>query len=276
VIDLCLSIFDWAKFRSTKGAVKLHLVLDHDNYLPCFAHITQGIRHEVKTLKTDILSVFSFARGSFVVFDRGYNDYKLFAYWSKQGAFFVTRMKSDAVYRVVKENSVPPASTIIKDEVIRLSSALAVEQCPYDLRRIEVYDEERDRLIVLLTNQFEFAPSTIAKIYKDRWEIEIFFKTIKQNLKIKTFVGTSPNAVKIQLWTALIAILLLKYMKMLSTYTHWSLSNLIALLRLNLFTYRDLIEWLNNPYGSPPNPPENIQLSLPGLGQHEGGLVSSI
>lgn len=272
VIDLCLSIFDWATFRTTKGAIKLHLVLDHDGYLPCFALITEGVVHEVKALKQEILQAFSFVKGSLVVFDRGYNDYKLFSHWVAQSVYFVTRLKSNALYGVVKAKLVPPGATnILRDELIYLTSEKAKKQCPHLLRRIEVWDEQNDRVLVLLTNHLEFAASTIARIYKDRWQIEIFFKTIKQNLKIKTFVGTTPNAVKIQLWTALIAILLLKYMKMLSTYPQWSLSNLIALLRFNLFTYRDLQRWLNDPYDSPPMMTEDLQLSLPGLGQHKGG-----
>jgi len=173
---------------------------------------------------------------------------------------------------MVKRNPLPTGNTnILCDELIYLSSSRAKKECAHMLRRIEVYDQEHDRVIVLLTNHLEFAASTISRIYKDRWEIEIFFKTIKQHLKIKTFVGTSPNAVKIQLWTALIAILFLKYMKMLSSYAHWSLSNLIALLRFNLFTYRDLNEWLNDPYNTPLSLPEDFQLCLPGLGQQQGG-----
>ncbi|MEK7249181.1 MAG: IS4 family transposase [Bacteroidota bacterium] len=268
VIDLCLSMFDWAKFRTTKGAVKLHLVLDHDGYLPCFALITEGIKHEVAALKEGILHAFSFAKGSIIAFDRAYNDYKLFAQWTRHEVYFVTRMKSNAKYRVVRRNAVPKGVThILRDHLIRLTSVQAKEDCPHILRRIEVYDAEHDRVIVLLTNHLEFAASTIASIYKDRWEIEIFFKTIKQHLKIKTFVGTSPNAVRIQLWTALIAILLLKYLKMLSAYTQWSLSTLIALLRFNLFTYRDLYEWLKTPFSSPPHLLDDGQLWLPGLGQ---------
>ena len=272
VIDLCLSIFDWAKFRSTKGAIKLHLVLDHDGYLPCFALITEGAVHEVKALKESILKAFSFAKGSLVVFDRGYNDYKLFSHWIGQAVSFVTRMKTNALYGVVKRNPLPPGTTnILRDELIYLTGQKAKKECPQMLRRIEVWDEEHHRVLVLLTNHLQFAASTIARIYKDRWKIEIFFKTIKQNLKIKTFVGTSPNAVKIQLWTALIVILLLKYLKMLSAYAHWSLSNLIALLRFNLFTYRDIEAWLNDPYESPPSLPDTLQLSFPGLGQQQGG-----
>ena len=267
VIDLCLSMFDWATFRTTKGAIKLHCVLDHDGYLPCFVHITEGIVHEVTALKESMLEAFSFVKGSIVVFDRGYTDYWLFGYWMGEGVYFVTRMKRKAQYRVVKRLAVAAGTSILRDQLICLTSAKAKKECPDVLRRIEVYDSEHDTVIVLLTNHLTFAPSTIAQIYRDRWQIEVFFKTIKQQLKIKTFVGTSANAVRIQLWTALIAILLLKYLKMLSSYAHWSLSNLIALLRFNLFLYRDLTEWLNDPYKSPPALDETGQLWLPGLGQ---------
>lgn len=267
VIDLCLSMFDWATFRTTKGAIKLHCVLDHDGYLPCFVHITEGIVHEVTALKESMLEAFSFVKGSIVVFDRGYTDYSLFGYWMREKVYFVTRMKRKAQHRVVKRLAVAAGTSILRDQLICLTSAKAKKECPDVLRRIEVYDSEHDTVIVLLTNHLNFAPSTIAQIYRDRWQIEIFFKTIKQQLKIKTFIGTSTNAVRIQLWTALIAILLLKYLKMLSRYTHWSLSNLIALLRFNLFLYRDLTEWLNDPYKSPPPFDETGQLWLPGLGQ---------
>jgi len=209
-------------------------------------------------------------KGAVVVFDRGYNDYKLFATWVAKEVFFITRMKNNAQYRVVKRFREFEGGNILCDQLIRLTGVAAKKECPYELRLIEVYAPEQDRVIVLLTNHLTFAASTIANIYKDRWQIEIFFKTIKQHLKIKTFVGTSPNAVKMQLWTALIAILLLKYMKILSTFAQWSLSNLIALLRFNLFTYRNLQEWLNDPYKNSPILPQDIQLCLPGLGQQQG------
>lgn len=271
IIDLCLEMFDWAHFRRKKGAVKLHLMLDHDGYLPNFAHITDGKTSDVKALKNDMLEAISFPKNSIIVLDRGYNDYKLFSHWCIQEIYFVTKMKSNAVYTVTKNRSLPDNSPIIKVQEIRLTGFYSKKECPFLLRRIEVYDEENDLIIVLLTNNMKLAASTVSRIYRDRWEIEPdsyrVFKTIKQNLKIKTFVGTSPNAVKIQLWTALIAILLIKYLKMISTYGRWSMSNLIALLRFNLFTYRDLIEWLNNPYNGPPHLDDNGQLSLPFFGQ---------
>jgi len=256
VIELCASLFDWAKFRRTKGAVKLHLLLDHEGYLPVFAHITEGRVHEVR-----IARGLSFPRGSILAIDKGYVDYGLFYRWTVQEVYFVTRQKENADYSVVRSNAVPENRNILKDQVIRLEGYYARKRCPCLLRRIEVWDKENEKFIVLLTNHFAFGATTIAGIFKDRWQIEIFFKTIKQNLKIKTFVGTSPNALMIQIWTALIAVLLLKYLKFRSTFA-WSLSNLVAMLRYNLFMYRDLWTWIDNPYEPPPVVIKGEQLSL--------------
>lgn len=255
VIDLCLSMFDWAHFRRAKGAVKLHLLLDHDGYLPVFVHITDGKTHEIRATKEAIIRGFSFPKGSFITFDRGFNDFWLFDYWCRIGVFFVTRMKSNTTYDVLKKNDKPKNTNILRDEIILLNGIKASEICDHELRRIEVWDEVNEKVIVLLTNNLTFGATTISAIYKDRWQIEIFFKTIKQNLRIKTFVGTTANAVKTQLWTALIAILLLKILKAIAKYS-WSMSNLIAMLRFNLFTYRDLMQWLNDPNDSPPFVPD--------------------
>jgi hypothetical protein len=268
VIDLCLSLFDWAKFRSTKGAVKLHLLLDHDGYLPTFAHITDGKTHEVTVARDIIANQFSFPAHSIIVFDRGYTDYEQFSSWCEQYIYFVTRMKSNATYDIVSINRIPKNSNILKDEIIQFNGTVTSEKCDYDLRRIELWDEENQQVIVLLTNHLTFGSTTIALIYKERWQIEIFFKTIKQNLKIKTFVGTSANALKIQIWTALLVILILKILKAQSSFS-WSISNLVAMLRFNLFTYRDLVQWLNDPYQSPPFVPDD-QLSMFDIGQHTG------
>jgi hypothetical protein len=256
IIDLCVSLFDWAKFRRTKGAIKLHLLLDHDGYLPSFAVITEGKVADVK-----VVSEFHFAPGTIVVDDRGYNDYDLFGRWTAQEVYFVTRMKDNAVYEVVGERRVPQNRPILKDELIELRGLGAIEKCPYPLRRIEAYDSETDKVLVFLTNQLELGSTTIAAIYKDRWQMEIFFKALKQNLKIKTFVGTSANAVKIQIWTALIAMLILRFLQLRSQF-QWSLSNLVALLRMNLFTHRDLWTWLNKPFDVLPIPYEPEQLKL--------------
>jgi hypothetical protein len=245
VIDLCASLFDWAKFRQTKGAVKLHLLLDHDGYLPVFAHITDGKVHEVKIARTMI-----FPTGSILAIDKGYIDFELFWHWTRQGVFFVTRQKDKTRYRIVEDRVVPQNSKVLCDQIIELEVPASRKKYPGRLRRLEVLDEQNDRIIVLLTNHLMFGATTIAAIYKDRWQIEIFFKTIKQNLRIKTFVGTSANALMIQIWTALISILILKYLKFKASYK-WSLSNLVALLRYNLFTYRDLWCWINQPHEPP-------------------------
>jgi len=256
VIDLCLSLYDWAKFRSTKGAVKLHLVLDHDGYLPCFGIITDGKVADVKAAHQ-----MHFAPGTIVVDDRGYNDYRLFAKWTDTGVYFVTRMKDNALFDVVEERAVPTHRNILKDQIIRLSGTGAAEKCPHLLRRVEAVREDTGGILVFITNHLGLGASTIAAIYKDRWQIELFFKALKQNLKIKTFVGTSANAVKTQIWTALISMLLLRYLQLSSRFG-WSLANLVALLRMNLFTHRDLMAWLNQPFATPPDPQDNPQASL--------------
>jgi hypothetical protein len=256
VIDLCLSMYDWAKFRRTKGAVKLHLVLDHDGYLPCFGIITDGKVHDVKAAHQ-----IGFAPGTIVVDDRGYNDYRLFAKWTDAQVFFVTRMKDNAQFEVLEEKDPPQNRAILKDQTIRLSGVGAQEKCPHLLRRVEAVREDTGDILVFLTNHFGLGASTIAAIYKDRWQIELFFKALKQNLKIKTFVGTSANAVKTQIWTALISMLLLRYLQLSSRFG-WSLSNLVALLRMNLFTHRDLMAWLDQPFATPPDPQDNPQATL--------------
>lgn len=255
-IELCASLFDWAKFRQTKGAVKLHLLLDHEGYLPVFASITEGKEHEVNIAKG-----LSFPKGSILAIDMGYLDYELFSKWTAEEVYFVTKQKSNAKYEVIEDKRVPENRNILKDQIIELTGYYSKKKCPYQLRRIEVWDKDNEKTIVLLTNHLEFGSTTIAAIYKDRWQIEIFFKTIKQNLKIKTFVGTSPNALMIQIWTALISILVLKYLKFKSSF-NWSLSNLVAMLRYNLFTYRDLWQWIDSPYETPAIVPDAEQLSL--------------
>lgn len=256
VIDLCVSLFDWARFRQTKGAVKLHLLLDHEGYLPVFAQITPGDVHEV-----NVAQKLHFPAGSIVVVDRGFTDYSLFCRWSEEGVYFVTRQKANAVYEVVEQRKLPRKGGILSDEIIRFTGWQAKRDCPHRLRRITYHDSASDKTLTFLTNHLHFGPTTIARIYKDRWQIELFFNALKQNLKIKTFVGTSANALKIQIWTALIAMLLLKYLQLRSR-LNWALSNLVALLRWNLFTYRDLWTWVDNPFNTPPQHPIPVQLKL--------------
>ena len=255
MIPLCLSVFDWALYRRTKGAVKLHLVLDHDGYLPQFAVVTAG-----KTADIEVARRQRFEPGTMLVFDRGYTDIHWWLELSRQKVFFVTRLKDNIEYGVVEQRAVKPDSEIVRDEVVLLVKIQ--DQGPVALmRRIEVWVEEKQETIVFLTNQLKLAASTVAAVYRDRWQIEQFFRALKQSLRIKTFVGTSANAVLVQIWTALIAMLLVKYLQMRSSFG-WSLSNLVALLRQQLFVYRDLMAWLNQPFESPPELLTAEQLTL--------------
>ena len=245
VIDLSMSLFDWAKFRRTKGAIKLHLLLDHDGYLPSFTVITEGKSSDIKVARQ-----MRFEPGTVLAIDRGYMDYDWFVELTRQGVYFVSRLKRNAVVEVIEDRPVPKNRNILKDQVVFFPHhAQAREE--YFFRLVEVWVPEKEQSIIFLTNHLDFGATTIAAIYKDRWSVELFFKALKQNLKIKTFLGTSPNAVKTQIWTALIAMLLLKYLQLRSTFG-WSLSNLVALLRHQLFVYRDLNAWLDVPFEGPP------------------------
>jgi hypothetical protein len=258
VIDLCATMFDWAKFRLTKGAVKLHLLLDHEGYLPSYAVITEGKTHEVRVARQ-----MRFAPGTILVFDRGYTDYEWFANLTRHGVYFVTRLKGNADYGVVEKLAVPQGRGVRRDQVIFFYQ-LAKAGIDAYFRRVEFYDEENDRVLVFLTSHMGLAAATIAAVYKERWQIELFFRALKQSLRVKTFVGTSANALKTQLWTALIAMLLVKYLQLKSSFG-WSLSNLVALLRQQLFVYRDLWTWLEDPFQPPPIPaglPEQLILQL--------------
>ena len=256
VIDLCLEMYDWARFRRAKGAIKLHLLLDHQGYFPCWALVTDGRTHDVKPARG-----LSFDPGTIVAMDRAYIDYEMLDRWTKSEVYFVTRAKKNMAYEVVEYRDVPASGNVISDEVIRLTGVTTKKRYPGLLRLVTVWDEEKEREIKLLSNIFHLASSTVGRIYRERWRIELFFKALKQNLKIKTFVGTSENAVQIQIWTALIAMLLLKFMQLRSSW-NWSLSNLAAMFRFNLLTYRDLWSWLDSPYRVPIIEPCEVQLEL--------------
>ena len=244
VIALCVSAFDWAQFRRTKGAVKLHLLLDHDGHLPSFAVVTEGKQHEVQVARQ-----LHFAPGTILAIDRGYTDYEWFARLSEENVYFVTRLKDNADYAVVEEREIPQRKGVRRDQVIFFYKlARAGVDCFF--RRVEYYDEKTDALLVFLTNHLSLAAATVAAVYKERWAIELFFKALKQNLRVKTFIGTSENALQIQIWTALIALLLIKYLQLRAMFG-WSLSNLVSLLRQQLFVYRDLWTWIDNPFQPP-------------------------
>jgi len=259
-VELCASMFDWAHWRQTKGAVKLHLLLDHDGCLPVFGHVTDGKVSDVKVAQS-----LDFPKGSIVALDRGYIDYRLFTRWTRQGVYFVSRLKKNADILIVEDYPVPKGSNVLKDQKVRLQAFVAGRPDLEDLRMVTVWLEDKQEELVLLTNNFKLAASTIAAIYKQRWQIELFFKLLKQQLKIKTFVGTSANAVRIQIWTALIAVLIVRYLQFRSAFK-WAVSNLVALLRWNLFSYRNLWEWINRPFDTPPEPALQLQLNLDSIG----------
>ena len=244
VIPLCLSMFDWAKFRSKKGGVKLHLVLDYDGCLPVFAELTKARKHEVK-----IAQKLQFPAQSVVVFDMGYMDYSWLNNLDSSKVFFVTRLKDNADYSILTDYEIDTQKDpgMLQDAQIQLEGFYSSQDYPGPLRMVRILDSSKEEEYTFLTNNFKWKARTVADIYKERWNIESFFKQIKQHLRIKSFIGTSQNAVQIQVWSALITILLLQYLKAKAQY-RWHLSNLVTFIRLNLFTKMDLMPWLNKPF----------------------------
>ena len=250
-ISLCLSLFDWAKYKTAKGAVKMHTLLDFDGNLPAYVNITDG-----KTADNKGAYDIPLLKGSVIVADRFYNDFPLLNVWDSKGVFFVIRHKENLQFETLKENNLPDNrhQHILKDEIICLKNESSKSKYPGKLRRVSVWDEENKQVIELITNQFNWSPNTIGELYKSRWQVEIFFRDIKQLLRIKSFIGTSENAVMIQIWTALITILILKALKAQSEFG-WYLSNLVAFIRLNLFVKIDLQLWLDKPFKEHIEPP---------------------
>jgi hypothetical protein len=244
VIDLCARVFDWAKYRTTKGAVKIHLLLDHDGLLPEYAVITEGKVADIK-----IARKFQFPEGAMLVFDRGYCDYDWFANLTARRIHFVTRLKDNASWVSLETRPVPADANVRKDEIVVFTQQATDDNQTF-FRRVVWWDEAHQREFAFLTNHFDLDATTVAAVYRERWKIELLFKALKQNLKIKTFVGTSANALKIQIWTALIALLLVRYLQ-LSSRLQWHLSRFLALLRHQLFVYRDLWRFLDNPLEGP-------------------------
>lgn len=252
-VSLSLSLFDWAKYKTAKGAVKMHTLLDYDGNLPAYVNITDGKTADNKGAK-DI----PMHKGSVVVADRFYNDFRLLNIWDSNGVYFVVRHKENLQYTTIKENDLSENrhQNILKDELIKLKNANSNEKYPNKLRRVAVWDEKNQTTIEIITNQMSWTANTISELYKARWEIEIFFREIKQLLHIKTFIGTTENAVMIQIWTALITILILKALKTLAIYK-WHMSNLVAFIRLNLFVKINLQNWLDKPFDEPPKEPND-------------------
>ncbi len=253
IIPLSLSLFDWAKFRTKKGALKLHAVLDYDSGLPSYAYITDGKKHDVKVAQSTV-----FPKDSVLVIDRAYVDYKWLYNLDSTGVIFVTRLKANADIEVLEKYLTNDKHEhILSDEDIRLTGFYGSKNYPKKLRIVRVYDQDNDQYLILLTNQMSWTADTISQLYKARWDIEVFFKHLKQLFRIKSFVGTSANAVRIQMWCSMIAMLLIKYLKSKAEYP-WHLSNLISFIRINTFVKIDLWEWVNHPIKENANsPPKN-------------------
>lgn len=254
IIALCLSLYDWAKFRSFKGAVKLHVKLNHAGYLPTFMIMTNGKDND--NMATPFIPL---EKGDIAVFDMGYIDFSWFKSLDDKGIIFVTRMKKNAVYSIIERRDVSKFKYILSDQTIKMTGDYTKDKCTNLLRRIRSKDPNTGKVITILTNNFTWSAKTIGQIYKERWQIELFFKAIKQQLKVKSFVGTSKNALLSQLWVALVAYLLLAYLKFKSKFS-WSLYTLCSVLPANLFARRNLWDWLNAPFHERSKaPPETLQ-----------------
>lgn len=234
-IDLCLSVFPWAKFRKTKGAIKLHVGLDADGYLPAFISLTDGKVHESKWAKA-----LQLPRGSMAVFDRGFTDYAWYEALTDKGIYFVTRLKTNASIGNGPKRPGRKARGITVDREIRIGKS----QVPF--RQVNYLDPVTGKELRFVTNATHLDARTIADLYKERWQIELFFKWIKQNLKVKTFLGTSRNAVLTQIWIALSAYLLVAFLKFKAK-IDLSMQQILRLLQLNLFERRDLMALLMPP-----------------------------
>lgn len=249
-ISLCSEMFPWATYSRQKGAVKLHFTLDHAGYLPAALVIATGKISELVIARRQRWEV-----GTILLFDRGYIDFSWFHQLTTSGVWFITRVRADMQYEVLQSQCIPQAGGVIADEVIRIQGRRRSKRYPAALRVVTIEKPDGERL-QFLTNNMTLAATTVATAYQDRWEIESFFKVLKQNLRIKSFLSTSPNSVWTQIWTAVIAMLLVRYLQMKSRF-NWSFSNLLYFLRMNLFVYRDLWDWLHRPFLPPPDPTQH-------------------
>jgi len=233
-IDLSLSLFPWAAHREDTANVKLSVGLNHGTHVPEFVALSDGQENDMVQGRK-----FDFPKGSIVAFDKGYVDYQWFKSLTDKGVFFVTRLRTKAVYRIEERLEVDRSKGILSDHIIQLSSAHALKRGAPTLRRVGYRDPLTGRFYEFLTNHFRLSAATIAAIYKDRWQVELFFKAIKQNLKIKAFVGTSKNAVLTQIWIAMITYLLLAFARH-SAKAGWTVQRIMRVIQLNLFERRSL------------------------------------
>jgi hypothetical protein len=259
IINLCLSVFNWAQYQGKKGAMKLHCMLDLRSDLPVFNVITEGKRPDITLAKKSKLPLSS---DSIFVFDKGYLCYGWYKQLDDKGVTFVTRIRCNAVYRVLGQHSVSVSKRIISDEVIEFTGIKAGKAYPDKLRLVTVYDDKTDKTYQFLTNNFKFAATTIADIYKSRWQIETFFRWIKQNLKIKTFFGRSKNAVMLQIWAAMIYYLLLSWLKF-QTKIAWEILELSRRIKSTLFENLSLLDLLACNFENKDEPQQRaVQLTL--------------
>ena len=254
LIDLSLSLFPWSDHNRHRGAVKLHIGLDHRGHFPAFATLTEGRCHDVPVGRA-----FDFPKGSIAIIDKGYTDYNWDKLLTEKEIFFVTRQRTNALYRVVERHPVKRAQGLTSDQVIELTGNQLKNKSMPKLRRVGYRDPETGKHYVFLTNHFGLAAKTIADVYRDRWQVELFFKAIKQNLKIHAFVGNSPNAVLTQIWIALCAYLLLSFLKFQSK-TGWTEQRILRLLQANLFSKKDLMTLISPSPPEPANPPTQLRL----------------
>lgn len=255
-IDLCLSLFPWARFRKTKAAIRLHTLLQADGTLPVFLNISDGKIHESKVAKSVPIP-----SGSYLAIDRGYHDFKQYKVYNNNNIRFVTRMKTNATYKVLKTKSSNPSCPVRSDQIIEFTGYATHKKCPHPFRKIEYYSKELDKVIIFLSNDFENSAEVIADIYKARWDIELFFKTIKQNLKIKRFFGTTANAVFTQIWIAMITYLLISFFKFLHK-SKYSVQTISRIIQVNIFERKDLIELLTNKFAKPPEEKTGLQICM--------------
>jgi hypothetical protein len=266
----------WAPYRTGKGGVKFHMSYRNATGIPDVVDVSPAKVHDIAFLRNQ-----NYQKGTILVMDRAYNDFSLFNEWCKSGVFFVTRMKDGTVYTVVKDRALPPVPEglyggdrdalgpkrtkkpfeVVKDQIIRLSSNKARKACPARLRLVTARDPETGDEFRYITNlpPKKVSCHVVAAIYRERWAIETFFKLIKQNLVIKKFMGTSENAVRIQIYSALIVLLLIE-LRRLRSKVKWNFRNLIEILRTDLFTYHSLPVWMDTDFcegktGPPPAPP---------------------
>ena len=248
LIDLSMKVFPWADVAPKKATFKLHVGLDHDGMIPAFAEVSEGLESEMSVVDT-----FQFPPGSVLVFDRGYGRYSWHKQLSDKGLFWVTRARANMDYQVLEERPVDADSGVVHDQLIHLSGAKARKAGLAPIRRVEYIDAETQKHYVFITNQRQWSAQTVADIYKSRWEIELFFKWIKQNLKIRSFLGHTMNAVATQVFAALCVYLLMAYLKFVSG-TRYGIQTMLRLLQMNLFVRRPIERLLHKHVADPPSP----------------------